>query len=129
MLSAHPWTAFAVWKAHAAAALPLYVFNKQAKLVLDDVLERLPEMPNLDEIRARAEEPSPYTMVALQARTLPAPLSTDVAADLPGQANSSYYTILLDLMSGEVTMEQCACGSGVYQGSLCMVEGACRERQ
>ena len=42
----------------------------QAKVVLDDVLERLPEMPNLDEIRARAEEPSPYTMVALQARTV-----------------------------------------------------------
>ena len=42
-------------------------------MVLDDVLERLPEMPNLDEIRGRAEEPSPYTMVALQARILRAP--------------------------------------------------------
>ena len=37
-----------------------------AKAVLDDVLERLPETPPLDDIRARVDEPSPYTMVALQ---------------------------------------------------------------
>ena len=66
------------------------ILGEQAKVVLDDVLERLPEMPNLDEIRARAEEPSPYTMVALQARTLPASLPSAV----PTPANSSHCSVV-----------------------------------
>jgi dynein heavy chain len=40
--------------------------EERAKIVLDEVLERLPEIPNLDEIRKKVEEPTPYTMVALQ---------------------------------------------------------------
>lgn len=40
--------------------------EEKAKLVLDDILDRLPEVPHLDEIRNRIDEPNPYTMVALQ---------------------------------------------------------------
>jgi dynein heavy chain len=47
--------------------------EERAKLVLDDILERLPETPRLEEIAARVDEPSPYTMVALQVSSCPAP--------------------------------------------------------
>lgn len=40
--------------------------EEKAKIVLDDVLDRLPEAPRMDEIRSRVNEPTPYTMVALQ---------------------------------------------------------------
>ena len=36
--------------------------------VLDDVVEHLPESFDLEAIRARVDEPSPYAMVAIQAR-------------------------------------------------------------
>lgn len=45
--------------------------EEQAKVILDDVLDRLPDVPNLDEIRKRVEELTPYTMVALQVNTIP----------------------------------------------------------
>lgn len=51
------------------------------QVVLDDVLERLPEVPNLTDIRSRAEEPSPYTMVALQA--WPSPPGRHIALRKP----------------------------------------------
>ena len=44
--------------------------EEQAKLTLDGILEKLPETPRLDEIRARLDEPTPFTMVALQVREL-----------------------------------------------------------
>ena len=40
--------------------------EEQAKVVLDSILEKLPEVPRLDEIRARLDEPTPFAMVALQ---------------------------------------------------------------
>lgn len=40
--------------------------EEQAKMVLDEILEKLPETPKLDEIRARLDEPTPFAMVALQ---------------------------------------------------------------
>ena len=45
--------------------------EEQAKIILDDVLDRLPDVPNLDEIRKRVEELTPYTMVALQVNIIP----------------------------------------------------------
>ena len=42
--------------------------EEQAKLTLDIILEKLPEVPRLDEIRARLDEPTPFAMVALQVR-------------------------------------------------------------
>lgn len=36
--------------------------------VLDDVVEHLPESFDLEAIRVRVDEPSPYAMVAIQAR-------------------------------------------------------------
>ena len=43
----------------------------RAKLVLDDILTRLPEPFKLEEIRAAMEEPTPFAMVALQAESSP----------------------------------------------------------
>ena len=40
--------------------------EEKAKMVLDDVADRLPPAFDLAEIRARADEPSPYAMVAIQ---------------------------------------------------------------
>lgn len=40
--------------------------EEQAKLILDEILEKLPEVPRLDEIRARLDEPTPFAVVALQ---------------------------------------------------------------
>lgn len=44
--------------------------EERAKLVLDDIMERLPEVPKMDEVRSRVDEPTPYTMVALQVQLL-----------------------------------------------------------
>ncbi len=43
--------------------------EEKAKLVLDDVLERLPAQFDMEEIRSRVDEVSPYVMVAIQVRT------------------------------------------------------------
>ena len=51
-----------------AAQDKLISIEEQAKLTLDGILEKLPEIPRLDEIRARLDEPTPFTMVALQVR-------------------------------------------------------------
>ena len=40
--------------------------EEQAKLTLDGILEKLPDVPRLDEVRARLDEPTPFAMVALQ---------------------------------------------------------------
>lgn len=40
--------------------------EEKAKMVLDDVADRLPPEFDLAELRARVDEPSPYAMVALQ---------------------------------------------------------------
>ena len=40
--------------------------EERARAVLDDLLERLPEVYDLEEVRARAEEVTPYVMVAIQ---------------------------------------------------------------
>lgn len=42
--------------------------EEKAKLVLDDVLERLPAAFDMEEIRSRVDEFSPYVMVAIQVR-------------------------------------------------------------
>ena len=42
--------------------------EERAKQVLDDVVEHLPDSFDLEAIRARVDEPSPYAMVAIQAR-------------------------------------------------------------
>lgn len=51
-----------------AAQEKMISIEEQAKLTLDGILEKLPETPRLDEIRARLDEPTPFTMVALQVR-------------------------------------------------------------
>lgn len=38
----------------------------QAKIVLDDLVEKLPEHMDLEEIRGRVDDFTPYVMVALQ---------------------------------------------------------------
>ena len=43
--------------------------EERAKIVLDEILDRLPEVPRLDEIRHRIDEFNPYTTVALQVLT------------------------------------------------------------
>lgn len=43
--------------------------EEKAKLVLDDVLERLPAQFDMEEIRSRVDEVSPYIMVAIQVGT------------------------------------------------------------
>lgn len=40
--------------------------EERAKGVLDDILERLPELFDLEEIRSRIDEFTPYIMVAIQ---------------------------------------------------------------
>ena len=40
--------------------------EERAKAVLDDLRERLPEGLDMEDIRTRVAEPSPYMMVALQ---------------------------------------------------------------
>jgi dynein heavy chain len=40
--------------------------EERARMVLDDVLERLPAAFDLEELRGRLDEPTPYAMVALQ---------------------------------------------------------------
>ncbi len=42
--------------------------EERAKQVLDSVMERLPELFDLEEIRGRVDEFTPYVMVALQVR-------------------------------------------------------------
>lgn len=40
--------------------------EEKAKMVLDDLADRLPEQFDLEEIRGRADELTPYVMVAIQ---------------------------------------------------------------
>ena len=40
--------------------------EERAKAVLDDLLERLPELFDLEDIRSRIDELTPYIMVAIQ---------------------------------------------------------------
>ena len=40
----------------------------QAKVVLDELLEKLPDQLDLADIRARVDELTPYVMVALQVK-------------------------------------------------------------
>ena len=42
--------------------------EEKAKAVLDDLLERLPELFDLEDIRSRIDELTPYIMVAIQVR-------------------------------------------------------------
>jgi len=46
--------------------------EERAKQVLDDVAEHLPEAFDLEAIRGRVDERTPYAMVAIQARARPA---------------------------------------------------------
>ena len=41
--------------------------EEKAKMVLDDLVERLPELFDMEEIRGRVDEITPYVMVAIQA--------------------------------------------------------------
>ena len=40
--------------------------EERAKTVLDDILEKLPDIPRLNDIRSRLDEPTPFAMVAIQ---------------------------------------------------------------
>ena len=42
--------------------------EEKSKIVLDDLVERLPENFDLEDIRSRVDEYSPYVMVAIQVR-------------------------------------------------------------
>lgn len=44
--------------------------EEHAKMILDDILEKLPETPKLDDIRSQIDEPTPFAMVALQVRMI-----------------------------------------------------------
>ena len=46
--------------------LSFYVFSKQVKQVLDEILEKLPDEFNVQEMMARVEDRTPYTVVAFQ---------------------------------------------------------------
>lgn len=43
-----------------------YLFHKQVKQVLDEILEKLPDEFNVPEMMARVEDRTPYTVVAFQ---------------------------------------------------------------
>ena len=43
--------------------------EEKSKMVLDDLVERLPENFDLEDIRGRVDEYSPYVMVAIQVWT------------------------------------------------------------
>ena len=57
--------------AAAAAAGRAQTPEERAKSVLDDLLERMPELFDLEDIRSRIDELTPYIMVAIQARAHP----------------------------------------------------------
>lgn len=40
--------------------------EEKAKMVLDDVVERLPDQFDMEDIRGRVDEFTPYVMVAIQ---------------------------------------------------------------
>ena len=40
--------------------------EEKAKMVLDDLADRLPEMFDMEDIRSRVDEVTPYVMVAIQ---------------------------------------------------------------
>lgn len=42
--------------------------EEKAKMVLDDLADRLPEMFDMEDIRSRVDEFTPYVMVAIQVR-------------------------------------------------------------
>lgn len=42
--------------------------EEKAKMVLDDLTERLPEQFDMEDIRGRVDEYTPYVMVAIQVR-------------------------------------------------------------
>jgi dynein heavy chain len=44
--------------------------EEKAKGVLDSIMERLPELFDLEEIRSRMDEFTPYVMVAIQVGSL-----------------------------------------------------------
>ena len=60
-------TCFSVRAVARAPQSPKLLTRPEAQ-VLDDVVEHLPESFDLEAIRARVDEPSPYAMVAIQAR-------------------------------------------------------------
>ena len=65
-------------------ALPLAFLStglsieEKSKIVLDDLVERLPENFDLEDIRSRVDEYSPYVMVAIQVPTTDAIVATEV---------------------------------------------------
>lgn len=42
--------------------------EEKAKMVLDDLADRLPEQYDMEDIRGRVDEVTPYVMVAIQVR-------------------------------------------------------------
>jgi hypothetical protein len=44
--------------------------EEKAKMVLDDLADRLPEQYDMEDIRSRVDEVTPYVMVAIQVRVL-----------------------------------------------------------
>lgn len=52
--------------------------EEKAKMVLDDLADRLPEMFDMEDIRSRVDEVTPYVMVAIQVGTRPAPVHSSV---------------------------------------------------
>lgn len=42
--------------------------EEKAKMVLDDLADRLPEQYDMEDIRSRVDEVTPYVMVAIQVR-------------------------------------------------------------
>jgi hypothetical protein len=44
--------------------------EEKAKMVLDDLADRLPEQYDMEDIRSRVDEVTPYVMVAIQVRAV-----------------------------------------------------------
>lgn len=43
--------------------------EERAKMVMDEMVDKLPEVYNMEDIRTKVEEVTPYVMVAIQVRT------------------------------------------------------------